>query len=129
MERIFLQCEVCKNLVSVLQESAKPMQCCGKTMARLVANTADASIEKHVPSVEIDGNKVKVYIGEAQHPSTPEHYIQWIMLAQGEKMQQVALSPTDTPVAEFILDSGGTSPFSVYAICNLHGLWKKNINR
>lgn len=129
MDKIFLQCEVCKNLVLVLQESTKPMQCCSKTMVKLVANTADASIEKHVPSVEIEGNNVMVHIGEAQHPSTQEHYIQWIMLAQGDKTQQVALSPTDTPVAKFTLDSEGSSEFSVYAMCNLHGLWKKNITR
>lgn len=128
MERIFLQCETCKNLVSVLQESAKPMQCCSKTMVRLVANTANASVERHVPSVEVDENMVTVLVGEAQHPSTGEHHIQWIMLTQGDKTQQVALSPADIPVAKFTLDSEGPSVFSAYAICNLHGLWKKNIN-
>lgn len=128
MERIFVQCKVCNSVAEIMREGEKPIQCCGKTMGRIVANSTDASIEKHVPSVEINGEEVTVFIGEAEHPSTQEHHIQWIMFSQGKKSQQVAVSPGEKPRAKFLLDKDGSSAFSVHAICNLHGLWKKNVS-
>ena len=32
-------------------------------MNDLVANTTEAAVEKHIPVVNIDGNKVKVQVG------------------------------------------------------------------
>lgn len=47
-------------------------------MNELVANTTEAAVEKHIPVVNIDGNKVKVQVGSTLHPMIPEYYIAWI---------------------------------------------------
>ncbi len=49
-------------------------------MNGLVANTVEASVEKHVPVVSIDNNKVKVQVGSTLHPMIQEHHISWIYL-------------------------------------------------
>lgn len=123
-----LRCNQCGNLVSLLEDAGVPLTCCGKTMERLTPNTADASVEKHVPLVHIEGNKVSVQIGEARHPMTEVHYIKWIALKQGQKTQWMELKYSDEPVAEFTLDTDRKDEFSVFAYCNLHGLWKKNVD-
>lgn len=128
MNMNILRCKQCGNLVCLLEDSGVPLVCCGKTMERMIPNTEDASVEKHVPLVHIDGNKVTVQIGEARHPMTEVHYIQWVALTQGQKTQWVELKFSDEPVAEFTLDLYRKEEFSVFAYCNLHGLWKKNVD-
>ena len=61
-------------------------------MQELVPNTTDAAVEKHVPVIQIDGSKVTVTVGSAEHPMIPEHYIQWIALAtrQGNREKRAA---------------------------------------
>lgn len=118
----FYRCDVCKNILWSMEDSGVNPVCCGQNMTVLHANTQDAAVEKHVPSIERDGTILKVQIGEAVHPMVPEHYIQWIFIVQGSKVQCVKLTPNDTPHAVFITDS--TGPITVYEYCNLHGLWK-----
>ena len=45
----------------------------------LTANTVDAAFEKHVPVIEQNGDTVMVKVGSVEHPSMPEHYIEWIL--------------------------------------------------
>ena len=97
--------------------------CCGEKMQELVANTTDAAVEKHVPVVTVDGQKVTVTVGAAEHPMTPEHYIQWIALATTQGNQRKELKPGQKPQAEFMVCQGDEVE-AVYAYCNLHGLWK-----
>lgn len=123
-----LKCNKCGKLVHVQDDVGAPLLCCGKTMARIVHNTFDASLEKHMPSVTVEGNKVTVQVGEALHPMSEDHYIKWILLQQGNKSQKVDLNYTDKPIGEFTLDPKLGSAFSVYAYCNLHSLWKKNVD-
>lgn len=40
-----------------------PVMCCGAKMEELVSNTVEASVEKHIPQVEINGNEIKVTVG------------------------------------------------------------------
>lgn len=122
MERTFYRCETCGNLVGVIEDAKVPMMCCGKPMTKLEPNTKDAAQEKHVPVAEISGDKLTVKVGEAPHPMTPEHYIQWIMINQGAKTQRMELTPTDAPEACFVIEPD--KELHVYAYCNLHGLWK-----
>ena len=117
------KCEKCGNIVVKLVDKGVPLSCCGQMMKELVANTTDAAQEKHVPMVSVEGNVLKVDVGEISHPMTPEHYIQMIMVVQDEKVQYVTLKDTDKPKAEFIIESG--KKYTVYQYCNLHGLWKK----
>lgn len=119
------RCKHCGNTAILLNDSGVPLVCCGENMEILKPGTTDAALEKHVPSVKINGNKMDVVIGDVVHPMTPEHYIQWIMVEQGNKVQYIKLDHTNEPKATFTVESG---PYTVYEYCNLHGLWKKEGN-
>lgn len=95
--------------------------CCGQPMKLLKANVEDASNEKHLPVIEVDGDKVIVKVGSIAHPMTAEHYIKWITILHGDKVQNAKLEPTDTPEAVFYV--GKATHIKAYAYCNLHGLW------
>ncbi len=117
------KCEVCGNMTEVVHSGAGVMVCCGQTMTRMVENTVDAAVEKHVPVIEKTANGYKVKVGEAAHPMEEEHHIEWIELVIGEKAYREFLAPGQAPEAEFCTDAA-----DVYAraYCNLHGLWKSN---
>lgn len=118
-------CRHCGNIVNVISDSGVPVICCGTKMEELVPNTVEASSEKHIPQVEIDGNQIKVSVGTVEHPMLQEHYIQWIYLETENGGQCKRLNPTDTPNVTFTLN--GDKAVAVYAYCNLHGLWKAEI--
>lgn len=86
-------------------------------------NSVDASLEKHVPFCEIKDNKVYVTIGEVIHPMGEDHYIEWIAMVKGNKIVKYLLKPNDEPKAIFDYEENS----SIYAYCNKHGLWKKEI--
>ncbi|MGE4485855.1 MAG: desulfoferrodoxin [Oscillospiraceae bacterium] len=116
----FYRCEICGNIVALIVKGGGTLVCCGQTMTKLEANTTDAALEKHVPVVAKEGGKIKVSVGSTLHPMLPEHYIQWIALVSGEKVEFRFLKPGEEPKAEFDAVESGT----VYEYCNLHGLWK-----
>lgn len=99
--------------------------CCGEEMEELVANTVDAAKEKHVPSVTIEDNIVRVEVGEVLHPMEEKHYIMWIYLHTKKGIQRKDLQPGQEPKAVFALEDDEV--IAVYEYCNLHGLWKKDI--
>ena len=72
-ENRFYICKRCGNLVGLINESGAPLMCCGEKMAKLEAGTVEASVEKHVPVVKVEGDTVKVEVGSAAHPMTEEH--------------------------------------------------------
>lgn len=124
MKQKFYVCEHCGNLVKVIKDSGVPMMCCGQKMTELTAGTTDASVEKHVPVYEVNGGKVCVKVGEAEHPMVEAHYIEWILLQTNEGTQMKHLAPGQQPEVVFAICEGETVE-AVYAYCNLHGLWKK----
>ena len=101
------------------------MICCGEKMELLTANTVEASREKHLPVITTDGECLKVAVGSAAHPMIPEHSIQWIYLQTQHGGQRKLLKPGDAPEACFTLCCD--EPVSVFAYCNLHGLWKTEV--
>ena len=86
-------------------------------------NSVDASVEKHVPFYEIKNDKVYVTIGEVVHPMEEEHYIEWIAMVKGNKIVKYLLQPNGEPKVIFDYEKGSI----IYAYCNKHGLWKKEI--
>lgn len=115
------KCEVCGNIVEVVQGGAGQLVCCGKPMRLMVENTTDAAKEKHVPVVEKTADGYRVSVGSVPHPMEEKHYIEWIELVADEKIYRQFLSPGTEPVAVFPVAAD-----SVFAreYCNLHGLWK-----
>jgi len=84
----FFICETCGNLVSLLNEGGGTLVCCGNEMKELVPNTKDAAVEKHVPVIEVEGNKVTVTIGSVIHPMVDEHWIEWLYLETKNGVQR-----------------------------------------
>ena len=123
-DRKFFRCNVCGNIVELIQEGGGTLVCCGQEMELLTANTTDGAFEKHVPAVKREDGKLEVQVGSVAHPMIPEHYIQWIAVAQGARVQRFSLKPGEAPVAAFEIEDG---PATVYEYCNLHGLWKVEI--
>ena len=124
-ETKFFICEHCGNLVEVVNDAKVPMICCGQKMTQLIPGTVEASVEKHLPVVTVDGEKVKVEIGSVAHPMAEEHSILWVYLQTDKGGQRKNLAVGEAPAAEFALL--GEKPEAVYAYCNLHGLWKTEI--
>jgi desulfoferrodoxin len=119
----FFRCAICGNIVGLIKNGGGHLVCCGKPMEKLVANTADAAAEKHIPVVERKDGKLNVTVGSVEHPMTEAHYIEWIAVTDGTSTQRISLSPTDKPQATFCDRASG----EIYAYCNLHGLWKTTI--
>ena len=123
MEMVFYRCPVCGQIVAIVKGTGVPIICCGKPMQKIEAGTTDASVEKHVPVYEVNGNTVMVTVGSVEHPMLPEHYIEWIALKTKAGNQRKALKPGDAPKACFAICEGDEVE-AVYAYCNLHSLWK-----
>ncbi len=123
MEQQFYKCRKCGQIVAMVKRTGSPLICCGEEMVLMKANTTDGAKEKHVPVYKVDGNMVRVVIGETAHPMQENHYIEWISLQTSLGNQRKVLKPGDAPEAAFVMMEGEEIQ-AVYAYCNLHGLWK-----
>ncbi len=124
-ENRFYICEHCGNIVGMINDAGVPLVCCGQKMTKMEPGTVEASLEKHIPKVSVEGDKVKVLVGEVAHPMTAEHSIVWVYLQTDRGGQRKNLAVDSEPVVEFAL--ADEKPLAVYAYCNLHGLWKTEI--
>lgn len=122
----FFICRHCGNIIAYVNNSGVPVVCCGEKMQELVPNTVEASAEKHIPEVTVAGSTVSVAVGSVSHPMSEQHHIVWISLESREGNQRKELAFDGKPEAVFTL-SEGDAPVAVYAYCNLHGLWKKEV--
>ena len=120
----FYRCNHCGNVIAYLVNSGVKVQCCGEPMQLLVPNTSDGASEKHVPVIEVNGNKVVVKVGEVAHPMAEDHYIEWIALETKAGNQRHILKPGDKPETVFAIEEGD-DVVGAYAYCNKHGLWLK----
>jgi len=123
-QRFFI-CNHCKNLAGLIKDRRVPMMCCGEAMTELIPNTEEASEEKHLPEVTLEGENLKVQVGSVLHPMVYEHHISFIYVETEHGGQRKNLKPGDEPIAEFSFVED--KPIAVYEYCNLHGLWKVEI--
>lgn len=123
MELKFYICKHCGNIIAKVKDSGVPVVCCGEKMTEIVPGSVDASLEKHVPVIKTEGNKVTVSVGAVAHPMTAEHYIEWIALQTSSGNQRKVLHPGDKPEVCFLICDGDVVQ-AAYAYCNIHGLWK-----
>jgi superoxide reductase len=128
MELKFYKCEVCGNIVAFIENKGVPLVCCGKKMTEMVPGAVDGAVEKHLPVVEIKGNKVTVSVGEVEHPMTEEHNIGWVVLQTKEGNQRKALQVCSKPAVEFMI-CDSDEVVSAFAYCNLHGLWQTKVEK
>ena len=126
MNSKFYICPDCGTLVEMIHDSGIAPSCCGMKMDELRPNSFEASGEKHIPAVSVDGDLVTVNVGSVDHPMQSAHYIQWVQLVTENGVQRQMLRPDQPPKVVFSLN--GEKPLAVYAYCNLHGLWKTELN-
>ena len=122
----FYVCPHCGNLVEMVNDAGVNPVCCGQKMKELVPNTVEASGEKHIPAVTLGDGFVEVNVGSVDHPMVDVHWIEWVELVTDKGSHRKSLNPGEAPNVKFLL--GEEKPLAVYAYCNLHGLWKTELN-
>ncbi len=117
------KCSVCGNVVEIAHVGGGELVCCSKPMQLMVANTQEASTEKHIPVIEKTEKGYLVKVGSVAHPMEEKHYIEFIeVFSQDGKIGRKYLKPGDKPEAEFL--STGVEIVKARIYCNLHGLWE-----
>ena len=94
-------------------------------MENLIPGSVEASGEKHIPAVTVEGDAVRVNVGSVDHPMEAVHWIEWVQLVTDRGSYRKFLKPGEAPNVEFRLVD--EKPLEVYAFCNLHGLWKTEL--
>jgi len=122
----FYICAHCGSIVQKINDCAVPLFCCGSKMEELVAGSVEASGEKHIPAVKVSPGLVEVNVGSVNHPMEEVHWIEWVQLVTDRGSQRKYLNPGQAPNVRFLL--ADEKPLEVYAYCNLHGLWKTELN-
>lgn len=117
------KCPICGNIITVVEGNEKLVKCCGRELEEIRANTVEAATEKHIPVYEVNGDVINVRVGEINHPMEDNHYIEFIALVNDENMSIVKLKPGEEPVALLPYIKGTT----LYAYCNIHGLWSTEV--
>ena len=125
MKDEFMLCNECKTVLQKIPGKVVSVSDT-KGLEVLEAGVVDASKEKHVPSVTVDGQNVIVQVGSVSHPMEEKHYILWIMLRTNKGFMYRLLKPGEKPNACFTMQKD-EKPLFVYEMCNVHGLWKKEI--
>ena len=119
MELIIKKCSKCGALIQVLEDchcSDCGIKCCGEVMEKLVTNSSDEFLEKHLPTYEIEDNLV---ITKINHAMDKDHYIEWIAFVYDNQITVSHFKPGDNPVASCQY----TPNMKIYAYCNKHELW------
>jgi len=119
------KCEICGNVVSVLEAGKGELVCCGKPMNLLEEKTGEEEgKEKHVPVIEKTDAGIKVKVGSIPHPMEEKHYIELIQLIDDKGVVMgKRLKAGDKPGAEFCC-LAETEGLKARILCNIHGLWK-----
>ena len=126
MNTKFYICPHCGNIVEMVHDAGVKPFCCGQKMNELIPNTVDASGEKHIPAVKVGEGVVEVNVGSVDHPMVDVHWIEWVQLITDKGSYRKWLNPGEAPNVKFLLSE--EKPVAVYAYCNLHGLWKTELN-
>ena len=122
----FYVCAHCGNIVEMVHNAGVSIHCCGQKMDELVPNSVEASGEKHIPAVTVHEESVEVHVGSVDHPMVDVHWIEWVQLVTDKGNYRHYLNPGEAPYVKFLLND--EKPQAVYAYCNIHGLWKTELN-
>jgi len=115
------KCNVCWNIVELTHIGGGELICCEKKMIAMTTQTADQTLEKHVPIISKTDFWIKVTVWSTIHPMEESHYIERIeVITKDGKIYKQYLKPGQEPVVEFPIDD---EDIVVREFCNLHGLW------
>ncbi len=120
----FFKCQKCGNVIVKTVDSGVGVVCCGEPMEELIPHKQEEYHEKHLPVVTWkDDHTIHVKVGSVEHPMLPEHHIAFIYVESECSGRIVWLK--DKPEADICVC--GTKPTAVYEYCNVHGLWKTEV--
>ena len=122
-ELVIKKCMKCGAMVQVLEDCSCDncgIKCCGEQMQILKPNSVDAAVEKHVPTYEVKDGKIFVTVN---HVMEEDHYIEWISIVFKNKTVTKYFKPGDELTMHCKYAPGST----IYAYCNKHALWKKEV--
>ena len=125
MELIVKKCMKCGAVIIPYKDcqcDGCGIKCCGEEMQELIANSEEASREKHIPTYEIAQDEISVAVN---HVMEKEHYIEFIALVSDTKIYLEKLYPEMNAQVRFKYTKGST----LYAYCNKHGLWMSKIDK
>lgn len=122
-ELVIKRCKSCGATIKVIEDcncEGCGIVCCEEAMEILKPNSVDAAIEKHVPNYETVKDEIFVTVN---HIMEKEHFIEWIALVADNKEYIVKFYPEQNAECRFPYIPGSC----LYAYCNKHGLWKKDV--
>ena len=116
------KCEICGNIVQILQEGECEIVCCNQPM-KLMKIQYDKSSElgeKHCPKFFEENDKKYVHV--KNHPMIDEHYIEFIEIYPKDRNEMYIkyFKPNDIPKAEIPFRQ---DEIDAIELCNIHGLW------
>ena len=117
------KCNSCKAMVKVLEDCNCDncgIKCCGEEMKELIPNSVDAAFEKHIPTYEVKDGKIFIKVN---HVMEEEHFIEWISIVFDNKECITYFKPGEEATTHCKYVPGSI----IYAYCNKHGLWKKEV--
>lgn len=117
------KCKICGAMVKIFKDCTCDncgIKCCGEEMKVLIPNSVEASIEKHIPIYEKVNDEIFVKIN---HVMEKDHYIEWISLISENSEITIELYPEQKAECRFKYIPNST----IYAYCNKHELWKKEV--
>lgn len=124
----FHRCNVCGQVIAKVKDTGIDVYCCNEVMEKLVPKEKEEGLtEKHLPEHVVFDNKCAVFIGETPHPSTKDHFIEWIAIRTNKGNQRKCLKPGEAPKAIFNLDEDEVV-VEIYSYCNLHSLWRTKVD-
>lgn len=116
----FFKCDECGKIIELVKDGSGTLVCCDKPMIKIIPNTVDADLEKHVPVVEYQDDGVLVKVGSSPHPMIDVHYIEWIEIYYDSRKERKYLKPGTEAQAHFRVAS---KEVTALIYCNIHGLW------
>ena len=120
-QRQVYKCNVCGNIVEVLNAGKGTLVCCGEDMELLTEKFEDAGLEKHVPVIENTADGILVKVGSIEHPMEEKHHIAWVELHTANHVYRRYLKSGEKPQALF---KPAEDVLYAREYCTLHGLWK-----
>lgn len=119
------KCNVCGNIVEVINEGEGELVCCSVPMEHLQEKSSDENFnEKHVPIVSMEGTTKTIRVGSIPHPMEKEHYIMFIEAISPDKkyLKRKYLTSNEEPKLE--IKNCDCKDVIARELCNIHGLWK-----
>lgn len=124
----FYHCARCGKIIGVIEDTGVPVFCCGEVMRPLAAKNSQDCPDKKLPHVQMrDHHHISVFVGPAKHDSMTDYdHVGWVYVETDQGGHRKSLCPKNRPEVSFAL-SEKEHARRVFAYCNKHGLWQKDL--